>query len=129
MSHNHYLGCRACMATTEEASENLGTGNPYSCYGKFVDWYGDSLVTNALATRALVKDGIELTHGTVWARFVSEHAGCGTFYELCAQGCDPWGEVSCGCPRQIPVKGVPAVSCKTCHDRRLVPCPDCKEKK
>jgi hypothetical protein len=127
MSHNHYLGCRACGVTTEAASEDLGCNHPGSCYHKFFQCYGDSLVEHAHATKAMQRAGLKFeSNGWVWAEFVAQHADCNAFYELCGNAAGGgWEEVRCGCPRRIEVKDGRAPACPVCHGRRLVPCKAC----
>lgn len=128
MSHNHYLGCRACGMTTEQDSESAGTNHAASCYRRFAQLNSDVLVELALATRAMVQEGVDFGRtGDIWARFVSEHAGCNAFYELCGSVGSGWDQVGCNCPRRILVKDAPRPACSLCYGRRLVVCPGCTD--
>ncbi len=120
MSHDHELECRACGSL----SGSPGSGGARSCYAKFKSWYGDGLIENAPAIVELVKQGIEFDEGQGWAVFVSEHAHCNAFYEVCENA--RYGNSGCdGYPRRILVKGASDPVCERCMGRRLVACPDC----
>lgn len=116
MSHDHYLECRAC-----------GDRQSHDDFRRAVNCYSaDELVKNALAVNALVSSGVAFEDGLKqWAYFIAQHAACNAFYEICEYG--NYGSDPCSPDERVEVKGAEQPSCVTCHGRRLVPCPDCKE--